>query len=408
MTEREKQGKEREPDSDFAPDLAEFYLGDPHRTFRRLRREDPLPWYPGSGGMWCLLKHADIVTASRDPERFCSRHGILIGMGPDFERPFGVPPTILEMDPPQHNRHRKLVIQAFTPRATADLETMVRQIARECLEAVEPGTVGDLVETLAVPLPMYVIAELLGVSRSDRAEFRRWSDATIQAGGGRRSAQTDAALGEMLGYFHAVLGERRRAPKHDLVSTLAHAEIAGARLTDPEILIFCTTLLAAGNETTRNLISGGSLLLGRNPDQKRRLLAEAELLPNAVEEMLRLWTPVHSFTRRATRDTLLRGRRIREGETLLLLYGSANRDEDVWGGDAERFEVGRDHAHQRHLAFGFGEHLCLGASLARLEARVLFEELLARYPGFELAGEPALLASRLMHGVEHLPVFFPR
>ena len=390
----------------FAPDLPEFWLGDPHAAFRRLRREDPLPWYPGTGGAWCVLKHADIAAVSRDPQRFTSTRGIQIGLRDANARPLGIPPTILEMDPPQHNLYRKLVIRAFTPAATARLETMVRQIARECLESVEPGPVVDLVEALAVPLPMYVIAEMLGVPRSDRPSFKRWSDSMIEAGGGRRSAATDAALGEMLGYFQGVLGERRRAPTDDLISTLARAEIEGAQLCDPEILMFCATLLAAGNETTRNLISGGSLLLMRNPDQRRRLRDEPALLPNAVEEMLRWWSPVNSFIRTAARDTELRGRRIAEGEVMLLLYASANRDEEIWGEGADRFDVGRDHAHQRHLAFGFGEHLCLGAPLARLEARVLFEELLAQYPDFELAGEPERLHSRLMHGVEHLPVLF--
>jgi cytochrome P450 len=392
--------------SDFVPDRAEFYLGDPHRVFRRLRREDPLTWYPESEGMWCVLKHADIASVSRDPERFTSTRGVSIQIGADARRPEGVPPTIIEMDPPQHNRHRKLVIQAFAPRATAALATMARQIARECVEALRPGSVADLVEALAVPVPMFVIAELLGVPRSDRSDFKRWSDALITAGGGGRSAETDAALGEMLGYFQRILHERRRAPKHDLISTLAFAKIDGSALTDPEILIFCATLLAAGNETTRNLISGGSLLLMRNPEEKRRLLAQPSLLPNAVEEMLRWWTPVHSFSRTATRNTELRGRKISKGERLLLLYASANRDEEVWGEDADRFDVGRDHVRQRHLAFGFGEHLCLGASLARLEALVVFQELLARYPNLELAGEPSLLPSRLMHGVEHLPVLF--
>jgi cytochrome P450 len=391
---------------DFAPDRPEFFLGDPHAVFRRLRREDPLPWYEGSGGAWCVLKHADVVAVSRDPRRFTSTRGIQIGLDSITDRPAGLPRTILEMDPPEHNRYRKLVIGAFTPHATQRLETMVRHIARECVEAVEPGATTDLVEALAVPIPMYVIAEMLGVPRSDRPAFKRWSDAMIEAGGGRRSAATDAALGEMLRYFAAVLGERRRAPKDDLVSTLARAEIEGRRLADAEILMFCVTLLAAGNETTRNLISGGALLLMHNPDQRRRLVAERRLLPNAVEEMLRWWTPVQSFTRSATRDTELRGRRVAAGDVLLLLYASANRDEEVWGDDADRFDVARDHATRRHLAFGFGEHLCLGAPLARLEARVLFEELLARFPDFEIAGEPEFLHSRLMHGVERLPVTF--
>jgi cytochrome P450 len=390
---------------ELAPDRPEFFLGDPYAVYRRLRREDPLPWYEPAG-TWCLLKHADIISVSRDPERFTSTRGIQIGMKDAVTRPKEVAPTILEMDPPEHNRHRKLVIRAFTPGATAALETMVRQIARECVAAVEPGRPVDLVDALAVPMPMYVIAEMLGVPRSDRADFKRWSDAMVEAGGGRRTAATDAWLVEMLGYFARHLAERRRAPKDDLVSTLARAEIDGEALSDPEILMFCATLLAAGNETTRNLISGGSLLLMRNPDQQRRVVAEPELLGNAVEEMLRWWTPVHTFTRTATRDTELRGRRIREGQSVLMLYASANRDEEVWGEDAERFDIGRDHSRIRHLAFGFGEHLCLGAPLARLEARVMFEELLRRFSGFELAGEPELLHSRLMHGVEHLPVVF--
>ena len=390
----------------FAPDRPEFFLGDPHAAFRRLRREDPLPWYAGSGGAWCVLKHADLLTVSRDPGRFTSTRGIQIGMSDPNARPPGIPRTILEMDPPEHNRHRKLVIRAFTPGAAAQIETTVRQIARECLDSVEPGEVTDLVDALAIPLPMYVIAEMLGVPRSDRADFKRWSDSMIEAGGGGRSPATDASLGEMLGYFQRVLAERRKAPKDDLVSTLARAEIDGEKLADPDILMFCVTLLAAGNETTRNLISGGSLLLMRNPDQKRRLQGEPDLLPNAVEEMLRWWTPVQSFTRVVTRDTELRGRRISEGDVMLLLYASANRDEEVWGADSDRFDVGRDHERRRHLAFGFGEHLCLGAPLARMEARVMFEELLARFPNFELAGEPELLHSRLMHGVERLPVVF--
>jgi len=392
----------------FAPDDPDFFLGDPHAAFRRLRREDPLPWHPGTGGAWCVLKHADIMTVSRDPQCFTSTRGVQIGLGDANARPAGVPPTILEMDPPEHNHHRKLVISAFTPGATKQMETMVRAIARDCLDAIEPGSVTDLVEALAVPLPMYVIAEMLGVPRSDRPRFKRWSDFMIEAGGGRRTFTTDAALGEMLGYFQAVLAERRRAPKDDLVSTLARAEIDGEELTDPAILMFCITLLAAGNETTRNLISGGSLLLMRNPDERERLLAEPKLLPNAIEEMLRWWTPVQSFIRTATGDTELRGKRIAPGDVLLLLYASANRDEEVWGDDADRFDVARDHARKRHLAFGFGEHLCLGAPLARMEARVLFEELLARFPHFELAGEPERLHSRLMHGVEHLPVRFLR
>ena len=392
--------------SSFAPDEPAFYLDDPWTHFRRLRRENPVCWHPGSGGIWCLLKHADIATVSRDPARFTSTQGIQQGMSDQNARPQGIPPTILEMDPPHHNRYRKLVMQAFTPAATAKLEPRVRQIARESLDALPLGESVDFVQAVSVPLPMFVIAEMLGVPREDREDFERWSDALIEAGGGNQNDETRAALGEMLVYFQAMLERRRRDPRDDLISILAQGEVDGDRLQDPEILMFCVTLLVAGNETTRNLISGGSLLLMRNPDQRRKLEADPSLLPNAIEEMLRWWTPVHSFTRTATRDTELRGCKIEEGQPTLLLYASANRDEEIWGEDAERFDVTRDHTHRRHLSFGFGEHLCLGAALARLEARVMFEELLARRPRFELAGEPKLLESRLMHGVTQMPVVF--
>jgi cytochrome P450 len=389
----------------FVPDDPDFYLADPYPAFRRLRREDPVHWSEGAG-LWCLLKHADVAHVSRNPQLFTSTRGIQMGMEATNARPEGIPPTILEMDPPAHNRHRKLVIRAFTPRAIAALEPRIRQIARESLDEISAGETLDFIESMAVPLPMYVIAEMLGVPREDRDDFKRWSDAMIEAGGSGRTPESDVCTVELFGYFQQHLVERRREPRGDVLSMLAHAEIDGDRLTDPEILIFCLTLLVAGNETTRNLISGAVQALCEHPLQKRKLLAAPSLVPNAVEEVLRWWTPVWSFVRRATRDTELRGRRIAEGQALLLLYPSANRDEEVWGDDAESFDVTRSFHHRRHLSFGFGEHLCLGASLARLEARVTFEELLARFPGFELAGPVRPLRSRLMHGIEHMPVKF--
>jgi cytochrome P450 len=389
---------------EFAPEDPDFYLGDPYPTLRRLRREDPVHWHE-KAACWCLTRHADVEHVSRRPQLFTSTQGIMLGSGPE-DRPPGAPPTIIEMDPPEHNRHRKLVIQAFAPRAIAELEPRIRTLARESLDAVPVGEPVDFVGSVSIPLPMYVIAEMLGVPREDRPEFRRWSDAIIRAAGGSRDAGTDAALGEMFVYFTGHLAERRRAPREDLVSTLARAEIDGDRLSDPEILMFCVTLLVAGNETTRNLISGGALALIQHPEQKRELLADPRLVPNAVEEMLRWWPPALGITRRATRATSLRGKSIGEGECVLLVYPAANRDEEIWGEDAERFDVRRDHTRRRHLSFGFGEHLCLGAALARLEARVMFEELLARRPEFEPAGPVERLRSRLMNGIEHMPVVF--
>jgi len=392
---------------EFAPDDPEFYLGDPYPALRRLRQEEPVHWYE-KAACWCISKHADVEHISRSPQLFTSIQGILLGSEREIDRR-GVAPSILEMDPPQHNRHRKLVIQAFAPRAVAALEPRIRAIAQESLDAVPVGESVDFVNAVSIPLPMYVIAEMMGVPREDWPDFRRWSDALVKATGGMGDPFSDAtfgALGEMFAYFTELLADRRRTPREDLVSTLARAEIDGDRLTDPEILMFSTTLLAAGNETTRNLISGGAFALMQHPDQKRALLADRGLIPNAVEEMLRWWPPILSFSRRATSATSLRGKEIAEGDSVLLLYAAANRDEEVWGEDAECFDVRRDHTRRRHLSFGFGEHLCLGAPLARLEARVMFEELLARLPEFEPAGPPERQYSRLMNGIERMPVVF--
>jgi len=395
--------------ADFAPDQVSFYLGDPHAAFRQLRATDPLHWY-AAGSFWCATRHAEVSEISRRPRTFSSAHGTQL-----FEVPTRLAaqtvameelaPSIIRMDPPAHNRHRKLVISAFTPRMVAALEPRVRALARECVAAVRPGEVFDFVEQIAIPLPMFVIAELLGVPSSDYGDFRRWSDAMIEAGSSGPSADTLATSAELFVYMIAKAAERRSAPREDVLSKLALAELDGARLGDAELAVFCLTLLVAGNETTRNLISGGMHALLEDPTQWEKLCADPSLLPNAVEEMLRFVSPIQNFVRRVQADTELAGKRLRAGEYVALLYGSANRDEAVFGADAERFDILRPDA-DRHLAFGFGEHLCLGASLARLEARVMFEELIARGGGFSPAGPARRLASTLVNGIVELPVVF--
>jgi cytochrome P450 len=216
-----------------------------------------------------------------------------------------------------------------------------------------------------------------------------------------------ATAAELFAYVIAKAAECRRAPRSDLLTKLALAELDGVGLSDAELAIFCMTLLVAGNETTRNLVSGGMLALLEHPAQWERLCADPALVPNAVEEMLRFVTPVQNFVRRVQRDVELCGKRLRAGEYVALFYGSANRDEDVFGPDAGAFDVGRASA-RRHVAFGFGEHLCLGAPLARLEARVVFEELLARGPGFAPAGPVERLPSTLMSGIVEMPLVFQR
>jgi cytochrome P450 len=309
------------------------------------------------------------------------------------------------MDPPEHNRHRKLAIGAFTPRMVAGLEPRVRELARESVAAIRPGEPFDFVERVALPLPMLVIAELLGVPSSDYEDFRRWSDAMVEAGGSGPSPATIGVVAELFAYITAKAAERRRAPRGDVLSKLALAEVDGQGLSDGELAIFCLTLLVAGNETTRNLISGGMRALLEHPAQWEKLCADPRLVPGAVEEMLRYVSPVRNFARRVQQDTELGGRKLRAGEYIVLCYGSANRDEAVFGADSDAFDVARPDA-RRHVAFGFGEHLCLGAALARLEAQVMFEELALRGPGFSLAGPVERLQSTLIDGVVSMPVVF--
>jgi len=263
----------------------------------------------------------------------------------------------------------------------------------------------DFVDALGAPLPLLVIADMLGVPGADRARFKRWSDAIIEAGT-EPTAENMAQSVELLEYFGGVIAGRRERPGDDLVSLLVHSEIDGERLEEFDLLMFCMTLLVAGNETTRNLLAHGALALATHPDQRTLLAGDPSLMPRAVEEMLRWGSPVASFMRVATRDTRLRDETIREGERLLLLYVSANRDESVFGDDAEQFRVTRDAS--RHVAFGFGEHFCLGAQLARMEARIAFREMLARFARWELDGEVERLPSLFMRGIVRLPLALAR
>jgi cytochrome P450 len=395
--------------ADFAPDRIDFYLGDPHAAFRRLRAEDPLHWYE-AGRFWCATRHAEVCEISRRPRTFSSARGTqlfeiplrLAGRNPGIEE---AAPSIIQMDPPAHNRHRKLVIGAFTPRTVAALEPRVRALARESLASIRPGEPFDFVEKLAVPLPMFVIAELLGVPSSDHDAFRRWSDVMLEAGASGPRPETLPTVVELFGYMVGKAAERRRVPREDVLTKLALAEVDGERLSEAELGIFCLTLLVAGNETTRNLIAGGMRALLEHPAQWQKLCADPALVPNAVEEMLRIVSPIQNFVRCVQRDTELAGRRLCAGDYVALFYGSANRDESVFGPDADAFDILRPSA-DRHLAFGFGEHLCLGASLARLEARVMFEELAARGAGFSLAGPVEPMPSTFVNGITRMPVVF--
>jgi cytochrome P450 len=319
----------------------------------------------------------------------------------DLERPIMPRQSIIYIDPPEHAKYRKLVQPAFTPGRLRLLEARVNELVVELAADIETRSTIDFVEQFAAPLPLLVIAEMLGIPGSDRERFKRWSDAIIEAGTQPTDANMAQSL-ELLDYFGHVIAARRATPAEDLISVLVHSEIDGERLEDFDLLMFCMTLLVAGNETTRNLLSHGAIALASYPDQRALLAREPQWMPRAVEEMLRWGSPVMSFMRTATRPTQLRDHQIAEGDRLILSYVSANRDEGVFGADAEDFNVMRDASH--HVAFGFGEHFCLGAQLARLEARVAFTELLRRFGTWTLSGEVERLASIFIRGIVRLPL----
>jgi cytochrome P450 len=381
-------------------DPAFFAREDYFELLARLRREDPV--HECAPGFWAVTRYGDIRDLSRDPAGFCSGRGALVN---DPIRTSATPMaarSILHMDPPEHEAFRGLVNRRFTPRALTGLAGSIRSCAAALLDAVEVREEIDFVSELAAPFPLTVIAELLGIDEADRGDFRRWSDAAIESPD-LPPAETMTALGELSAFIVAHIGAKRAQPGEDLVSLLVQAEVDGCPLRREELFMFLLTLLVAGNETTRTLLSGTALVLEEHPDQRAALASDPALLPGGVEECLRWVTPVHAFCRTATSDTVVGGARVGEGDYLCMLYASGNRDEEVFGDDAARFDVRRATT-PVHLAFGFGEHVCLGASLARLEGRIFLEELLARFPDYAVTGSPERVLSTTVAGIRSLPV----
>ena len=377
-----------------------FFAGDPFPRYAQLRAEAPVAWN-AERGFWAVSGHGDVVAISKDPATFCSSKGILLmDLGRELPE---IPGALLYVDPPDHQRYRRLVQPAFTPSRMRAIGALVRSRTAALLDDFPIGEAVDVVPDLAVRLPLYVIADLLGVPVGDWPLFSRWSELLIAAATAEDDETIQAGI-EMAEYFMAVIADKQQHPADDLVSVLAVAEVDGEQLNEGELMMFCGQLLVAGNETTRDLISGGLVALADHPDQWRRLVDEPALVPSAVEELLRWTTPVTSFMRTATRDTEVGGQTVAEGEALLLLYASANRDEAVFGSSAGTLDVARQPNH--HVAFGFGEHFCLGAALARLEGRVLLEELLARFATIERAGEVERLASGVVAGMITAPLRF--
>jgi cytochrome P450 len=377
----------------------DFYAGDPYPAYRELRATSPVCWNDVTN-FWALLKYEDVRFVSSNPAMFSSSKGITI---PDPTLPSPVQAgNLIFSDPPRHRQMRKLINSGFTRRRVAVLEPKIREIVRGILDHVEPGSVHEFAEEIAAPLPTRMIAELIGAPPDDWEQFRAWSDAATGTADPEIEVDPFVAIGQLFEYFQKLIAARRAEPRDDLLSVLAEAEIDEHRLTDEELLNFAFLLLVAGNETARNLIALGTLALVAHPDQCRLLVDDPTLIPGAVEEMLRWNSPVVHMARTATADVEIRGQLIREGDVVVMLYGSANRDEDIFGSNSEEFKVTR-HPNP-HIAFGCGEHSCVGAQLARLEATVLFDELLRRFPKLELVGEVDRMRATMVPGVKRMPV----
>jgi cholest-4-en-3-one 26-monooxygenase len=384
----------------------------PHVEFAKLRREAPVFWHeePKDTGFFAITKHDDIVTISRDHETFSTELGGTFIPTQREEDLMQMRLSILNMDPPRHDRLRKLISAGFTPRQIRRLIAAVEEHADEIVDAIAERGEADFVADVASPLPLWMICEMLGIPAADWEQMRVWSDRMVGFDDPDLSVSPEAhmqAAIDMFTYCNDLVQKRQVEPADDILSTLVHAEVDGDRLNELELNLFFVTLVIAGNETTRNLISHGMLALFDHRDQMEKLQANPDLMPTAVDEMLRWGTSINNFRRTATRDTEVSGVPIAEGQKLVTYYLSANYDEDHF--DAP-FEFRVDRTPNEHVTFGGGGvHFCLGSHLAKAEIGATIGSVLRRLPDIELASEPERLRSDFINGIKQMPVrFTPR
>ena len=385
--------------------------GYPHDVWTRLRAEAPVAWIepPELEPFWAITKHADIQFVAKQARVFSSTQGLSL-------RKAGAPPLppmeiLVMLDPPKHGPVRRVANSGFTPKAVRarrdEIETLAVEILDEVLPAATSGQL-DFVEKIAAPFPLAVIARWLGAPRQDIDSLFRWTNEVIGKDDPeyRRPGETPGqtikrARGELRGYLAELIEERRKAPQADLASELLAADIDGEPLNEEQLVSYCELLVEAGNETTRNAISGGLLAFAEHPDQWEKLRAHPDLLPDAVEEILRWVSPISHFTRTTTEDTEVHGVTVRAGDRVAMYFASANRDEDVFD---DPFDFRIDRRPNPHLAFGFGEHFCMGAHLARVEIETIYRLLLDRFASFEVSGPVERLASITNGSIKHLPI----
>ncbi len=384
-----------------------YVAGPPHEVFTRLRKEQPVTWQdmPDGTGYWAVLRHADVVHVAREPVLFSAATGGVVLEDLPPESLAMMQDMLLAMDPPRHLAYRRSASPHFAPRVMARLENRIREICRDIFDTTGSGTV-DFVHDVCAKLPSQVVGELMGIPREDWPRIHQWSE--MNSGGQdpdiAAAYAADAAMGatvDMAMYAIELAGRRRAEPADDLTTLMLAVEVDGQAMTDGQFGSFFVQLVTAGNDTTRTMLSSGLLALLQHPDQLAQLRADPSLLPDALEEILRWANPLHYFRRTATADTRLGRASIRAGDKVAMMYTSANRDEAVFVRPQE-FDIHRNP--NPHLSFGTGEHFCLGIHLARLEGRVFFEELFARYPEIALAGEPRRQRSNLNNALKELPV----
>ena len=393
------------------PDI--FERGTPHHMFKLLRREAPVFWHPEAhgGGFWVITKYADLREVSKNPMLFSSaRQGALLRDPPPQDLPF-VQSIMLNMDPPRHRQYRGLVNKAFSARMVSNMQGRIREMVKRIINGVIERGECDFVEDVAALLPLEVICEMMGVPDEDRRSVYQignrmvgFDDPELQPDG-RPLPVSDgaAAAAEMFLYAGNLLEKARTHPSDDLATALVNAELDGQKLSDTDFNFFFLLLIIAGNETTRTVTSNGMLALIEHPDQLRDVRADLSLLPSAVEEILRYAPAVHHFRRTVSTDAVLRGQQIKAEDKLTVWYPSANRDEEVFP-NPDSFDV-RRHPND-HLAFGIGEHFCLGANLARLELNEVFRGIVTRVHDVELAAPPRRLRSTFINGVKEMRIRF--
>jgi cholest-4-en-3-one 26-monooxygenase len=388
-------------------DPSTYATGFPHEHFRELRARAPISHqeHPSwERGYWAVVRHADVQRVSRDSTTFRNAPHPFLEQGADDDQS-GTSALLISLDAPEHVKMRKLINRGFTPKRVADLTDRIQARVDGIIDGLASGNRCDLVQDLALWLPLHVIADLVGVPEEDRRQVFEWTELTFGFDPAVTATQRSEAALAMYAYADAMCVERADDPRDDLMSVLLHAEVDGERLTQMQIDLFFMLLQNAGSETTRNLITSGMVALLEQPDQLELLRDDLGLLPTAIEELLRFVTPVMQFTRTATQPTEIAGQHIAAGDRVLMVYASANRDEHAFVAP-DRVDVARDP--NDHVAFGAGgPHFCLGASLARLEAKVMFDAILTRFDGLEIDGDPRAFPrvhSNLIDGYATLPV----